>query len=189
LNTFKIFVFCLISFQICACKKGENDPKISLLSRVDRLEGEWHIINATHFLTITENKETKVTKENLEEGIFYTYLFQNGTEISKTKGLFRFYGKLLINKNGTFKYIESKTGPVSNVRQFDGTWQFEDGAKDKVYLLFNVINSELLRSNFFYINELRNKKMVLSDETFASSKFGKAFNSIKIKSEVTMVQY
>jgi hypothetical protein len=95
----------------------------------------------------------------------------------------------LINKNGTFKYTETKTGPVSNVRQFDGTWQFEDGAKDKVYLLFNVINSELLRSNFFYIKELRNKKLVLSDETFASSKFGKAFNSIKMKSEVTMVQY
>jgi hypothetical protein len=74
LNTFKIFIICLISFQICACKKGENDPTISLLSRVDRLEGEWHFTNATHFLTITENMETKVTKENLEEGIFL-YLF------------------------------------------------------------------------------------------------------------------
>ena len=189
MSYFKIAFIFFISIQIFACKKGENDPVISFLSRTERIEGEWHITGSTHFLTITENEQVKVTKDNLEEGIFYTYFFQNGNEISRTKGLYRFDGRLLINKNGTFKYIETKYGPVSNVRTFEGTWQFEDGTKDKVYILFSVINSELLRNQFFYINELRNKKLVLSEETFASSKFGKSFNSIKMKSQVTLVQY
>ena len=36
-------VFALLSVTILACKKGENDPFLSLSSRKARLAGEWKL--------------------------------------------------------------------------------------------------------------------------------------------------
>ena len=54
----------------------------------------------------------------------------------------------------------------------------------------NRYNNEISKAGIYsFFAELRNNKLVLSEETFASSKFGKSFNSIKMKSQVTLVQY
>jgi hypothetical protein len=99
-----------------ACKKGENDPMLSLLSRKSRLVGEWDLKEGTTTYT--------------QGGTTFTYTY-NGTTRSYTISgqtfTTAYTQKTTINKDGTYKEEINDDGDLTTE---EGIWFFGGKAKD-----------------------------------------------------------
>jgi len=104
-----------------ACKKGENDPMLSLLSRKSRLVGEWNLKEGTTTYT--------------QGGTTFTYTY-NGTTRSYTISgqtfTTAYTQKTTINKDGTYKVEINDDGDLTTE---EGIWFF--GGKSKELELKN----------------------------------------------------
>ncbi len=107
-----VAVFAMPTFQ--SCKKGENDPSISLKSRKARLVGEWTLEKGT--ITITSGGSSGVITYN------------GSTESFSTGGSLNYTLKIVIEKDGTFESTELEDGDLTVT---EGQWYFLDGNKDK----------------------------------------------------------
>lgn len=104
-----------------ACKKGENDPAISLRSRKARFVGEW---KATAGVTKTTSGAGTTTATYTETGVTYTSGALSATSTwSQT---------LTVEKDGTFLLTESETpqGGNTTITTFKGRWMFAGKNKD-----------------------------------------------------------
>ena len=105
-----LLMIVAVIFILPSCKKGENDPFLSLKTRKARITGEWTLKEGTK----TETDATGST----------TYSF-NGTTCTVTDQTGSATGayteKLAIEKDGTFKYEIIATG-YSNTKE--GAWYF-----------------------------------------------------------------
>ncbi|MFH0895173.1 MAG: hypothetical protein V2A54_12125 [Bacteroidota bacterium] len=105
------------------CKKGEEDPGMSLKSRKARLAGEWEMIEGTN---------TSISGTSTE-----TYTYNNGT-LTYTGGGASVTGTytwvLTIEKTGSYTVEQSETftGNVSNYKE-EGFWFFSEKNKDSEY--------------------------------------------------------
>jgi hypothetical protein len=107
-----VAVFAIPTFQ--SCKKGENDPSISLRSRKARLVAEWEL------------KEGSITTVNGGTTVIYTF---NGTTMTSSLGGSVNYTQTCeIVKDGTFKLTILDDG---DSRVDEGQWYFLEGNKDK----------------------------------------------------------
>lgn len=158
--------FCLL-LLLSSCKKGEDDPAFTLLSRKARLTGEWKL---------TEGKITVGIKDS--SGAYAAYVYNLGASkytILNTNNGFVYEGDCKLNlsiaKNGAI-VIKQLMDSLS----FDavGTWDFEGKVgesknKERVNVQLNTMtNSSFYRlfnkaqPHFMYrIKELRNSKLVL----------------------------
>lgn len=158
----------ILFFLVASCKKGEDDPGFTLLSRKARVEGDWKM---------TEGVVTLGYKD--ASGIYPAELYkmnENGyTRTQPGRGA-NFSGNyklaLQLTKEGHF--IMTQQLDSMNF-EFNGTWQFEGKSsdsknKEKINMkvdkannstgYYVIFNKSL--TNFKYrIKELRNKKMVL----------------------------
>jgi len=106
-----VAVMAIPTFQ--SCKKGADDPAISLKSRKARLCGDWTLTSGT--ITFTSS----TTSVN-------TY---NGTTVSySTGGSVSYTQTMSIVKDGTFKLTILDDG---DQYAYEGQWYFMDGNKDK----------------------------------------------------------
>jgi hypothetical protein len=107
-----IAVFAIPTFQ--SCKKGENDPSISLKSRKSRLVGDWTL------------KEGSITMTNGGSSGVITY--NGSTESYSTGGSYSYTLKATIKKDGTFESTLLEDGDLTVT---EGQWYFLEGNKDK----------------------------------------------------------
>ncbi|HNW99159.1 MAG TPA: hypothetical protein PKK00_12185 [Bacteroidales bacterium] len=113
----KIALLMLLAAVIIlpSCKKGENDPFLSLKTRKARITGEWEL------------KEGTITGVN--SGTTWTRTF-NGTTCTLTSGSFNstapYTQKITIVKDGTYKIDINDDGDLSTE---EGDWYF--GRKNK----------------------------------------------------------
>lgn len=170
-------ILALIScFLFSTCKKGEDDPSISLRTRKNRLTGEWRLVSGSANLTA--------------DGYNDTYTF-DGTNVTWTSTLYypatgKYTLYLVIKKDGTFSVKEVFAGARLEA---SGTWNFNTGIgeakkKEKVIFSINEVQSgytdgdnlfNRFSTNFEYsIKELRNKKLVIHST-------GKLFSDAKGK--------
>jgi len=165
----KIF-YCLTFLIVCAfsCKKGENDPFISLRTRKARLSGEWHLASGN--LTLSYKKEGK--NDYSENYNFMENYFTgvNSATGEKWEGHFKF--QISFTKDGDFSFLQLIGS--SNLSG-NGTWDFLKGVgdyKNKERLSFKSaaigggsfwIDTFNKSENYFIYNitELKNKKLVL----------------------------
>lgn len=131
MKTFKSIglIFLILATSMTACKKGENDPFFSLLSRKARLAGEWKLSSADYESKTVDGDGTTVTTT--------TY---DGTEMTETTDgdgkTFPYSEKITIDKNGTFSiyveeeitYSQDQTG-IQKITM-EGVWYFIDGIND-----------------------------------------------------------
>ncbi|MCF6367199.1 MAG: RHS repeat protein [Bacteroidales bacterium] len=122
-------IFLILATSIIGCKKGENDPGLSLLSRKARLSGEWNLSSAEFEFKKTDPDGTTVTS--------YSYDGANMTETTDGEGKTYVYSeKVTIDKDGTFTiviekeitYSQNQTG--INKTTLEGYWYFIDGIKN-----------------------------------------------------------
>lgn len=114
-----LMLTAIVATLFIGCKKGENDPAISLLSRVARICGVWELSEADW----TEN----------EGGDIYTYSLNGSTmTVTGPDGSYTvtYTETATINKDGTFEAEESWVYPDGGGTQTnltEGFWYFLPG--------------------------------------------------------------
>jgi lipopolysaccharide export LptBFGC system permease protein LptF len=147
-----------------ACKKGENDPFISMRSRKARVAGEWKVVSGTGTQSYTFSSSTSNSSWTYD-GTTYTETDASGST-SRTRTM-----EYTFEKDGTFTHSDLDDG-VSYTGE--GNWNFSQGVgetkgKSELVLSFTKTTSPTGTSTFdsffpwftYEIVELRNKKMVL----------------------------
>lgn len=142
---------------LAACKKGENDPFLSLRSRNARITGTWK-------LTSQETSDTFVVGDITNaNSTSYDGTTLNTTEAGVTNSV-NYSQTIEINKDGTYKMIIVEDG-ISYENQ--GNWWWLSSKKRKVRIAFDDDWGS------FYIDRLKNKEMVLKiDESNSTSQSG-----------------
>ncbi|MGE0569018.1 MAG: hypothetical protein AB7O73_13850 [Bacteroidia bacterium] len=157
-----------LAFVLTDCKKGPDDPKISLLTRKARLCGKWNLSSGTSSLKVVQNSvaPTNLHIQNMDGTMATVYDDFNWTTYKIPYTL-----NLEIKKDGTFTMNENFGG---NVLGANGTWEFAGGGKhkNKEKVFFNIesvskgstgvnlFNKEC--TEFTYeILRLKNKEIVL----------------------------
>lgn len=138
----KLFAISLLAIMISSifvgCKKGENDPALSLLSRTARLTGVWSLSEANY-------------TENYSNGSD-TYSFTNQTGIMSVTSVwnsfnntqnYTFSSVLTINKDNTFTLVEVRTDDGTTTTTTEGYWYFapknkELDLKNKEAVVFQI---------------------------------------------------
>lgn len=186
----------LFVFVFESCKKGEDDPFLSLRSRKSRVAGEWQLKKG--LLTVHSEKAGASTHEIYEyadDKLNYT----DQTQGSRTDGIPHRL-KLSFDKKGKFRLDEDVAGTVT---ELSGEWDFEKGTgegknKENINMTIRVVAKGKInyidgfnksQSNFTYrIKELRHKKMVLVTERQLIGDYAKDGVKIWVESEYEFEQ-
>ncbi len=179
-TSIKIAVAALVlaSFGFEGCKKGENDPFLSLSSRKARVAGEW---------TVTSGEGTKsevfgsvtVTETSTYDGTTETTVVNPGNSTTTDKYTVTY----TFEKDGTFStvYTDNDANP-DEVTTTTGTWNFTGGVgemKNKSQMLLTILSISNSGGTTTYsgseaptllydIDQLKGKEMILKS-TYTSS--------------------
>ena len=168
-----LFVAVLFASTFTSCKRGENDPAISLLSRTARLSGEWELSASSETTTSGSYSSTETFN-----GTILTYS-SNGSTSTST-----YTESLTIVKDGTYESssteIDSNGTEMSTIK---GSWSWIDGNKEDEYknqerVLFTVSSYMETGSGYtdtgsfdgdndgsvMRISRLASKEMVISEK-------------------------
>jgi hypothetical protein len=164
-QNFKLaFVAILTLTFLAGCKKGENDPFLSLKSRNARITGTWKLTSQESTQTDTFDGESEVYSTTFD-GV-------NLTTIDPVQTTTITYSQTIeIKKDGKYKMtrVEDGTTYVN-----EGSWWWINSKKKKVRIAFDDDWGS------YYIDRLKNKEMVLkideSNSTFESG-FSASFTS------------
>jgi len=133
----KLFAIGLVAIMLATvfvgCKKGENDPALSLASRKARISGVWNLTSANYTQVEVDNKAETTTT-------IYSYDGTNMTETENGEGVtYPYSEKITINKDGSFKSEINETHTYENwngdtyttvsTLTYEGLWYFVDGNK------------------------------------------------------------
>lgn len=153
MNTIRLVLALFVGVLVLeSCKKGENDPFLSLRSRDNRISGEWELAEYESESTSTMNDgNTSVTTTSSASF--------DGSVWTKTQGgntsTYSYSRSLTINKDGTYVMKETEDGEVS---ESDGRWSWFDDAKKKRRVF-------LENEGIFYIDQLKYKEMIFTSES------------------------
>jgi hypothetical protein len=131
-----LVVIMMISITFIGCKKGENDPFLSLLSRTARITGVWNLTSADYDHVYTDNGGSET----------YGYSF-DGSQMTRTLDgdgeTYDYSEKVTIDKDGTFKveiseedlywsynYVTQEYESGVYKTTITGVWYFLDGNKE-----------------------------------------------------------
>lgn len=172
----KIFALLIISlFILPSCKKGPDDPAISIRSRKSRLVGDWRLKSGNAGLTLLDPKNPPFAQSFVFDGSKAT---ATETQASgpPTIYIFAYLAHINIKKDGTFTLSETYG---SYTLLASGKWNFTSGIgenKNKEEVLFiieDVSNDETTGHLFnkqsteftYKILKLKNKELRLEAGT------------------------
>jgi len=167
-----MLTLCIVAIQ---CKKGEDDPLISLRSRKARVTGDWSLTSGTmtggYRTGNLSSTSSVIMTQNAYSGT-YTYVNGSWSQTNTQAGIYKY--SITFNKDGSFTSTEIFDTDIVIV---SGTWNFTDGIGDskkrEQIVLFLKSSTGISGSTTlsytgnkvymtFNIKELRNKKMVLT---------------------------
>lgn len=162
---FKAFIL-IAGLVLCfaGCKKGEDDPAVSLRTRKARLAGEWRLISG----------KASRTAEGYNESFTFdgSSMKVNVTSYYPVVYTGKYSLGLTIKKDGSFTFKENFAGGILDGK---GVWNFntgvgEDKKKEAVIFTIDKVDHGYTADNMFNrysvnfiykIKELRNKKLVI----------------------------
>ncbi len=138
-NRTKLIALALlaISFIFQDCKKGPNDPAISLRSRKARMEGKWSLRSGNAGLTLNDPVASPFAQSFVLDGS-QAHATETPSTGPPTVYFFAFFLNIEIKKDGSFTLIETFGSKVLNAK---GKWNFLSGigeAKNKEYITFTI---------------------------------------------------
>jgi hypothetical protein len=164
----------LLAVVMPACKKGENDPAISLRSRKARVAGEWKVTSGSG--SYTETGTNPYNSSWTYNGSTYTQSSSWGSTTAIRTIEYTF------EKDGTFVIKDTEDGQLTTI---EGNWNFASGVgetkrKSQLVLSYTKMASSwgTTTINGFYpfvtfeIDELRNDKMVIKTVNKGSGTYG-----------------
>jgi hypothetical protein len=133
------------STVLTGCKKGENDPFLSLKSRDARITETWKLVGL-------EGKNVTTDASGTDE---FTTTY-NGTTVSEAfnQTVYNTYAYSLtveIRKDGTYQSIEMEDGDTETI---DGRWYWLDSKKNKTTISLDNLGT-------FEVNGLKSKELIL----------------------------
>ncbi len=161
-----VAIAALVIFPfINGCKKGANDPFITIKSRDARITAKWKLTKVEGTVATTIGATLYTTTCSFD-GATYTTSTTPGTSTTKSTGTF----EMTISEDGVVDYSETCTpdGGTAVTVTGKGTWQWVDSDKDKAFLYLVISNMNYFSSNLYYIDELKSKELILkyvSEET------------------------
>lgn len=157
----KIVALAIITLAVVlpmsSCKKGPNDPSISLKSRDARITAEWKLTAITG-TTVQNYLGTQYTITHNYNGTTYS-IASNG---STSSGVGAF--TMTIDKDGVFTYNETYTddgASSANVVSGEGQWFWAGNDNSKVAVILPISNSSFFSTNSFIVDELKSKELIL----------------------------
>lgn len=196
MKTIKKYLFIsLLASVVISCKKGENDPIISLASRKSRLANEWNISSwATNYKTVNNIPNAiypnSSMSQELENNLFKritTGEFGDNTEEGVVNSAI-----WTIEKNNTWSKTISYTSTLNNTTttktiKSNGTWYFLnkiDEYKNKERVVFNTTASTE-SINESYSNGTSNYSEVVS--YFSDNEESSIFEINQLKNKETIL--
>ncbi len=184
----------LIFGGITSCKKGENDPFVSLKSRKARVVGEWTVNSSELTRTWQEsNQQGGGTETYKYDGTTETvYIQNNGSSISETN---KYTLDYTFEKDGSYKQVHTNTEDNS-VTTITGNWSFlgkskEADLKNKEAIILTVSSTTttgpnpssttetgLIRGNVLLIDQLKSKEMIIKTDYSGTGSDGYSFTEI-----------
>jgi hypothetical protein len=147
----------VFSTVMSSCKKGENDPFMSIKTRDARITGIWELVSSSMSNTNTNIFDgttiTTVATATFGGGL-YTYI-SDGDAIS-----YSYAQDLTINKDGTYRRYIVQDG---NTSESTGHWWWLDDKKKKTRI---ALDDDL---DSFEIDRLTNKELVLTLSYYAKN--------------------
>ncbi len=162
----KKIIFILASIVITGtgfygCKKGENDPTISLKSRDGRITAKWKLtkIEGSESWTVWVPYSI-VTTAITYDGSMYTETDSPGGRSSGTGAY-----EMTIDKKGKVSWASNytQTAPSiapADVRSGAGHWQWLNSNKNKDHLIIDG-SGDLFGGGLLYVDRLTGKELVL----------------------------
>jgi hypothetical protein len=181
-TTIYLMAFLFISLGMNSCKKGENDPFLSLKSRTSRMVGEWEV---TKMSTTQSGIWTGVAYTNtttIEGGSSTTTFSAGGTSTQSTATVSNFNFSIL--KDGTYSNSLTYDDGSGAVTEADsGSWMFigknKNGElKNKEGIIFTTSSSSSTSSgststdtftgfnngSILLIDQLKSKEIIIKGE-------------------------
>lgn len=197
------FTTALIVSSIVSCKKGENDPFLSLRSRKARLEGSWKVSAQELDQTSVINGVT-TRKMATYDGVMEieTTTITNGTLVTTQVDTNYYEYTLTVKKDGNYTQLIKNNNNLE-LEQFDGTWMFVgksklNNLKNKEAVLFTKTKSTILSNGFtnvvdytdlsgttVLIDQLKSKEMITISEVNSNNEDGLTINKSLIKTTFT----
>ena len=141
-----------------SCKKGENDPFLSIRSRDARITGVWNLTELTEISSSTVSGTT----------VSDTYTILNGVDSDGDSRA----EKWEINKDGTYLATSTFNG---NVYTSSGYWNWVDSKKNKIAIRID--------GSTFRIDRLSNKELHIYEVYTSSSPSTSSNDSFSMKFE------
>lgn len=144
----------ILSFN--SCKKGENDPSISLKSRDARITAKWKLtkIEATGVHTWGTTTSTTTTAY---DGTIYTQT-NTGSPSTSATGSY----EMTIDKQGQVSWSENYTesGGDADIKSGEGQWGWMNSDKNKEFIWIDG-GYNLFEGGMFYVDRLASKELIL----------------------------
>jgi hypothetical protein len=158
----KLGIIALVGIvTLQGCKKGENDPLISLKSRDARITGTWELTSQeaeyTYKSEFNGESATETTKQSYDGNMMtetYTETYNGQTESESDTYDYSF--EMTIDKDGTYSLTVASDG---DKQESSGNWWWLSDKKNKTRIA--------LDDDFgsFEIDQLKNKELILTSET------------------------
>ncbi|MDX1652905.1 MAG: hypothetical protein R3277_10465 [Brumimicrobium sp.] len=130
-----------------SCRKGENDPLISLRTRDARITGKWELVDFE--ATSSEINNTGVVNTNEQTTTTYDGSTWTNTSNGNTDS-YTYTREITIEDDGNYIYRETIEGEIS---EETGTWSWLDNTKKKIGIFLD-------QHGLFHIDQLKNEEMV-----------------------------
>ncbi len=133
------------SVTLTGCKKGENDPFLSLKSRDARITANWKLVKVESSDVSTDPSGTD-TETSTYDGTTMNYAY-NGT----TYSTFSYSLSVEILKDGTYTSTEVVDGDTETI---NGRWVWMNSAKNKTMIYLDNLGT-------FEVDGLKSKELML----------------------------
>lgn len=179
-----LLIITITTLSFNSCKKGDNDPLISLLTRTQRLSGNWKVIKeeAKIEYNVTGIQDTSIITNVIFDGemAVATTVYKNSTSSYTVKDTSYYNEEIKFDKSGT--YSKSTRNNVSlALTTIDGNWIFLGKSdaydlKNKESILLTIssqldtdgtnttiLNYEDLDGETLVIDRLTNKELIITN--------------------------
>lgn len=158
---FLLFIISTTILYLASCKKGEDDPAISLRSRDSRFVGNWKITFIDMFGSENSGGVTTTSSLTLNGSTLNYTVTTSGVEnITKLES---FDMNLKVKKNNDFYIVQTYSlNGIGYSDSYSQKWNWQNSDKTLVYLPIKL--SSIVECQQWHLRELRENKLTLISE-------------------------
>ena len=183
MKSWLLYVFVAAMILPVSCKKGDNDPILSLRTRKNRLTGTWNVESYEFTSTFGD---VRAIRYDLDDGL--TYSLEDSSSYSRG-----FTWELSFEGDGLYTSRKKEDFPLDSITEDEayslnslekGVWEFTGGnespSKSKLVLFAEEISSTRTDQGS-NIDRLTNKELWLKYEVTQTSAFEENVETLELK--------